>query len=98
MGVKFNVSGDLGNGNVQLSQTSDADAKPEETTKITCKGKVELSFGLRYLNNFTKATPLSPSVTLMMSNSVPLVVEYKIENVGHLRFYLAPKIDEDEEE
>lgn len=33
---------------------------------------VQLTFALRYLNFFTKATPLSPTVTLSMSADVPL--------------------------
>jgi len=94
--VKFSVSGDLGNGNIQLMQTTDADAKTEEIVKIKMKEKVELTFALKYLNSFTKATPLSMTVNLMMSNSAPLVVEYKVENMGHLRFYLAPKVDDEE--
>lgn len=32
-----------------------------------------------------------------MSPDVPLVVEYKIAEIGYIRFYLAPKIDEEEE-
>lgn len=51
----------------------------------------------RYLNSFTKATPLSAQVCLSMSADVPLVVEYKIDSMGHLRFYLAPKIDDSED-
>lgn len=31
-----------------------------------------------------------------MSAEVPLVVEYKIGEIGHIRYYLAPKIEEDE--
>jgi proliferating cell nuclear antigen len=50
---------------------------------------------LRYLNFFTKATSLSNDVTLSLSPDVPLMVEYKMEDVGNIRFYLAPKIDED---
>jgi hypothetical protein len=30
-----------------------------------------------------------------MSKDVPLMVEYKVETIGHMRFYLAPKIDEE---
>ena len=33
---------------------------------------VSLTFALRYLNYFAKATPLSPQVTLSMSQDVPL--------------------------
>ena len=58
---------------------------------------VSLTFALRYLNLFTKATPLSDSVTLSMSKDVPLVVEYRIGDMGYIRYYLAPKIEEDEE-
>jgi proliferating cell nuclear antigen len=32
-----------------------------------------------------------------MSDDVPLVCEYKIGDIGHIRYYLAPKIDDEEE-
>jgi|EP00966_Prymnesium_polylepis_P284636 proliferating cell nuclear antigen len=56
---------------------------------------VTLNFALRYLNFFTKATPLSGHVSLQLSKDVPLVVEYKMEELGHLRYYLAPKIEDE---
>ena len=56
---------------------------------------MELTFALRYLNFFTKATPLSSKVILRMSPEVPLVTEYSISDSGHVRYYLAPKIDEE---
>ena len=123
--------------------------------------QVTLTFALRYLNFFTKATPLSPQVCLSMSADVPLgeflscclcasvflffvplfrcfsisqatardmttffygclyavilsqlhngflllthmflapaVVEYKIAEMGYIRYYLAPKIEDNEE-
>ncbi|PKI46635.1 hypothetical protein CRG98_032977, partial [Punica granatum] len=42
------------------------------------------------------ATPLSNQVTLSLSSDLPVVVEYKIAEMGYIRFYLAPKIDEEE--
>ena len=42
-----------------------------------------------------QATSLSKTVTLSICNDVPLVVEYKIGDVGHIR-YLAPKIDDND--
>jgi proliferating cell nuclear antigen len=91
-GVKFTVSGDLGTGNISRKQNTSAEKK-EDRTSIDMEEPVELTFALQYLTSFTKATPLSDSVTLHMSKEVPLMVEYKVENFGHLRFYLAPKID-----
>jgi proliferating cell nuclear antigen len=60
---------------------------------IKLEEPVTLAFALRYLNFFTKATSLSSDVTLSLSPDVPLMVEYKMEELGHIRFYLAPKID-----
>jgi proliferating cell nuclear antigen len=96
-GVRFTVQGDLGTGNITLRETSKADVKPHEKVSIKIDAALELTFALTYLNNFTKATPLSPIVTLKLAPEVPLVVEYPIESGGHLRYYLAPKIDEEDE-
>ncbi|KGL89238.1 Proliferating cell nuclear antigen, partial [Charadrius vociferus] len=95
-GVKFSANGELGNGNIKLSQTSNVD-KEEEAVTIEMNEPVQLTFALRYLNFFTKATPLSPTVTLSMSADVPLVVEYKIADMGHLKYYLAPKIEDQQD-
>lgn len=43
---------------------------------------VQLTFALRYLNFFTKATPLSPTVTLSMSADVPLGKIINLLNLG----------------
>jgi proliferating cell nuclear antigen len=96
-GVRFTVEGDLGSGNITLRETSGSDAKDQDKVKIKIDAALELKFALSYLCMFAKATPLSPTVTLKLAPEVPLVVEYPIESGGHLRYYLAPKIDEDDE-
>jgi len=96
-GVKFHVNGDLGTGNVLIRQNNSADSKDEEKVLIEMEEPVELTFALRYLNFFTKATALGPTVILNMSPDVPVVVEYPIGETGHIKYYLAPKIDEDED-
>jgi len=94
-GVKFAVMGDLGTGNITCRQTSKGDMKEEEKTIVEVEEPMELTFALRYLNFFTKATPLSGTVCLRMSPDVPLVVEYGIGESGYVRYYLAPKIDDE---
>lgn len=96
-GVKFSVSGDMGSGNIQVRQSSPTADSKEEEIKIELQEPVTLTFALRYLNFFTKATSLSSQVTLSMSTNVPLVVEYRIEDMGYVRFYLAPKIVDENE-
>lgn len=94
-GVRFSVSGDLGTGNVLIRSNSTPE-KEEDQVLIDMEEPVELTFALRYLNFFTKATSLGPSVIISMSPDVPVVVEYPIEESGHIKYYLAPKIDENE--
>ena len=97
-GVRFSVTGSIGTGNILLRANAAAD-KEEDQVAIDMEEPVELNFALRYLNFFTKATPLSKTVIISMSPDVPVVVEYPFENeVGSIKFYLAPKIEEDEEE
>eukprot|EP00164_Ancoracysta_twista_P001915 GFYU01002514.1.p1 GENE.GFYU01002514.1~~GFYU01002514.1.p1 ORF type:complete len:260 (-),score=96.57 GFYU01002514.1:314-1093(-) len=94
-GVIFSASGDIGTGNITLRQTPQ-ETKAENQVSIELTEPVSLTFALNYLNQFSKATGLSDTVTLSMSDSVPLAVEYKIDNnVGHIRYYLAPKIEEE---
>jgi len=94
-GVKFSSQGDIGVGNIKLAQTANVD-KEEEAVTIEMQEPVTLNFACRYLNMFTKASCLSPQVTLSMSPEVPLNVEYKIGDIGHIRYYLAPKIEDDD--
>jgi proliferating cell nuclear antigen len=96
-GVKFATSGDIGQANVTVRQNTTVD-KEEEMVCVELQEPVSLTFALRYLNSFTKATPLSSQVILSMSKDLPVVVEYKIEDMGYVRYYLAPKIEDEETE
>eukprot|EP00735_Rhodelphis_limneticus_P009361 TRINITY_DN2705_c0_g1::TRINITY_DN2705_c0_g1_i1::g.27438::m.27438 TRINITY_DN2705_c0_g1::TRINITY_DN2705_c0_g1_i1::g.27438 ORF type:complete len:260 (+),score=88.76,sp/Q43124/PCNA_BRANA/62.55/7e-121,PCNA_N/PF00705.13/2.1e-55,PCNA_C/PF02747.10/3e-54,Rad1/PF02144.11/1.9e-06,Rad9/PF04139.8/3e-06 TRINITY_DN2705_c0_g1_i1:78-857(+) len=93
-GIKFSCKGDIGNANIHLKPK--AAEKEEDSVTIELNEPVCLAFALRYLNFFTKATSLSSQVTLSVSKEVPLRVEYKIEDIGYVRYYLAPKIDDED--
>merc|ERR1712172_115156 len=94
-GVKFSAAGDIGVGNIKLAQPANVD-KEEEAVTIEMQEPVTLTFACRYLNMFTKASCLSAQVSLSMSPDVPLVVEYNIADFGHIRYYLAPKIEDED--
>ncbi|KAL4335513.1 hypothetical protein GQ457_07G035040 [Hibiscus cannabinus] len=83
-GVKFSTAGDIGTANI-----------PEEATIIEMNSPVSLTFALRFMNSFTKATPLSNTVTISLSSELPVVVEYMIAEIGYIRFYLAPKVEDE---
>ncbi|VEL06796.1 unnamed protein product [Protopolystoma xenopodis] len=93
-GVRFSSTGDLGTGNIHLSQTANAD-KPEESVSIEMHEAVSMTYSLHYFNIFTKAAPLSSQVVLSLTENVPAVVEFTIDDIGYIRYYLAPKIEDD---
>eukprot|EP00600_Ochromonadales_sp_CCMP1393_P004923 CAMPEP_0174969952 /NCGR_PEP_ID=MMETSP0004_2-20121128/9074_1 /TAXON_ID=420556 /ORGANISM="Ochromonas sp., Strain CCMP1393" /LENGTH=258 /DNA_ID=CAMNT_0016219551 /DNA_START=29 /DNA_END=805 /DNA_ORIENTATION=+ len=93
-GIRFSSTGDLGTGNIMLKNNTAVD-KDEDAVVIDMQEPVDLNFALRYLSLFTKATALGPTVTLSLSPDIPIVVEYPVDTMGQIRYYLAPKIDEE---
>ncbi|KAF2800028.1 proliferating cell nuclear antigen [Melanomma pulvis-pyrius CBS 109.77] len=94
-GVAFKCTGDIGSGSIQLRSHTDVE-KPSNNVEIDLAEPVALTFSLKYLVNFCKASGMSESVKLCLSNEVPLLVEYGLQSNSYLRFYLAPKIGEEE--
>ncbi|KAJ4394565.1 proliferating cell nuclear antigen [Gnomoniopsis sp. IMI 355080] len=94
-GVKFACQGDIGAGAVTLRSHQNVE-KPELSIDIELSEPVSLTFSLKYLVNFCKASALSSQVKICLSNEVPLLVEYEIQGTSWLRFYLAPKIGDEE--
>ncbi|OUU49664.1 MAG: proliferating cell nuclear antigen (pcna) [Candidatus Puniceispirillum sp. TMED52] len=96
-GLKFSVQGDMGTGNIHLRDNSqNMDVKEGEMVEIRSSEACALSFSLKYLNFFAKATPLSSYVSLSMNKGIPLVTEYSLgDDMGWVRFYLAPKMDDE---
>jgi len=97
-GVVFSGKGDTVTNTVTYTQSNTVDEEDKERVFIEVKEKVNLSFAIKYITNFTKATPLCDRVRISLCNDVPLVVEYSIDDNGYLRFYLAPKVDDSAED
>ncbi|KDD72530.1 proliferating cell nuclear antigen protein, partial [Helicosporidium sp. ATCC 50920] len=93
-GIRFQTAGDIGRGVVTCQQSASSDAAAP-ATEIDMREQVCLTFALRYLNSFTKATALSPAVCIRLNSDLPVVVEYRLAEMGHVRYYLAPKIEDD---
>lgn len=83
--------GDIGNGAVTLRTHTNVE-NPDNNVEIALTEPVALTFSLKYLVNFCKASGLSKTVKLCLSNEVPLLVEYSLASSSYLRFYLAPKV------
>uniref|UniRef100_A0A915PHM1 DNA sliding clamp PCNA n=1 Tax=Setaria digitata TaxID=48799 RepID=A0A915PHM1_9BILA len=95
-GIVFTGKGDTGSSTVTYAPSKSADDDDQQAVSVDVKEPVTVNFSIKYMNHFTKATGLSDRVRLSLCNSVPVVVEYGLSENGHLRFYLAPKIDDED--
>ena len=91
--IVFSINGDIVNGDMELKENNST--RPNENIKIDVDEQVTNSFSLTFLNQFTRASLLSESVNLYMSENTPLVVDFPIGDYGSLKFYLAPKLNEE---
>lgn len=93
--VKFTSEGDSGSGSVILKPYTNLKNERESVT-ISLDDPVDLTFGLKYLNDIVKAATLSDVITIKLADKTPALFEFKMQSGGYLRFYLAPKFDDDE--
>jgi proliferating cell nuclear antigen len=76
----------------------ESDNEPSQHLELDVKENIELSFATQYLKKFTAAGPLAQTVSVSLSKDVPMVITYEIEDLGHIKYFLAPKIDDDDDE
>ena len=93
--IKFYVNNENIGGGFTL------EANDSDNTDLQCRietnSVVNLAFALRYLNMFTKASSIGQQVSLFLSKEFPLIVQYKLAELGVLKFYLAPRISDNDE-
>ncbi|EPY23028.1 proliferating cell nuclear antigen [Strigomonas culicis] len=70
--------------------------QPSIGVEVSMEEPITLSFALRFMSIFAKGSTLSDRVTLKFAKDSPCMVEFGIDNVGYLRYYLAPKVDDAE--
>ena len=92
--IRFSVAGEIASGSVTVKASLDMDEEANPTV-LEIDEPVNSAFALRYLNLFNKAASLSPTVCLKLSADTPIVVEFKIAKLGSLKYFLAPKIDDE---
>jgi len=92
--VLFAVDSEAGSGSIKLGKNENGTS--DERLNLEVNEGVTQQFAIRYLNMFNKAAPLTSHTNLCLHAEQPLVVEYRIENLGVLKYYLAPKISDEQ--
>jgi len=91
--VQFSVESEVGSGSIKIGANESGPKEEQTTLEVT--DSVQQQFAIRYLNMFNKASSLSTFTRLCLHEDQPLVVEYKIDQLGVLKYYLAPKINDE---
>jgi len=78
------TSGDIGTVELRVDQP------------ITIHGPMSASFASRYLVTFMKAANISKKIRVNLHSELPVMFEYEFAEKSFIKFYLAPKITEDD--
>ncbi|XP_026190822.1 proliferating cell nuclear antigen [Cyclospora cayetanensis] len=108
-GVKFITNGDIGRGQIVLKpREGNSDDDLDVGVDIKVNHPVSQTYAVKYLVFFSKAASLSNSCTLSLTAHRPIAVKFDIldpiqgesrssaPKLGHFKFYLAPKMDDEE--
>jgi len=80
-------SGESSFGSLQL------DFEPPQLAMHKFDSISKLIFSHPHLTRFGKVTPLASSITVSLgASSNPLMLEYNLEKIGHVQFFLAQKV------
>lgn len=86
--AKFSGKGDSGEASISVSQDE------EDSVTITAEQPSSGTYSLEYLAPVVKAVGgASETITCEFSSEKPLRVGFTISNMGHIHFYLAPRVD-----
>ena len=87
--IVLSVAGKIGEGRIVLKPSEEA------STTIKLVEPIKMMFALRYLSNFAKAETVAPVVSIILTNGCPLCVMFEHPGALRLKFFLAPKLEED---
>ncbi|CDJ38724.1 proliferating cell nuclear antigen 1, putative [Eimeria tenella] len=108
-GVKFITNGDIGGGEVVLKpREGNAEDDLDVGVDVQVRRPVSQTYAVKYLVFFAKAASLSNCCKLSLTSHRPISVKFDIldpiqgesrsaaPKLGHFKFYLAPKMDDEE--
>ena len=91
--IQFITSGDMGHVKLSLHNGTTDNTDTTNTTHIVTNTETTLTFALRYLLLFAKASALTDTVAIHLHDEAPMKLLYKICDYGELCFYIAPRYD-----
>jgi proliferating cell nuclear antigen len=84
--IVMKTSGDIGTVELRVDQP------------VTIHGTMSASFASRYLVTFMKAANISKKIRINLHSELPVMFEYEFAENSFIKFFLAPKITDDDDE
>jgi len=84
--IIMKTSGDIGTVELRVDQP------------VTIHGTMSASFASRYLVTFMKAANISKKIRVNLHSELPVMFEYEFAEKSFIKFFLAPKITDDDDE
>ena len=91
----FRCEGDFAEQETVISENNTS-MKVNKTPGSPSSGVVQGMFQLKHLVLFTKCTSLCPSIEMYLRNDFPLILRYKVANLGEVKLMLASIKNKDE--
>lgn len=82
-------------GNADASMTLE-ESSEKEGLKIEAKESVTQEIAMKYINLISKVAPLCQNVKISLGTNHPVFFDFVISDLAYIRFYIAPKIDNDQ--
>jgi proliferating cell nuclear antigen len=87
--LMFSCEGNFASQETIISETNSGMSFLKNNNEI-----IQGLYSLRYLVLFTKCTNLCNSIEMYLKNDYPLIIQYKVANLGSLKLCLAPSIED----
>ena len=84
--IIMKTSGDIGTVELRVDQP------------VTIHGTMSASFASRYLVTFLRAANISKKIRVNLHSELPVMFEYEFAENSFIKFFLAPKITDDDDE
>ena len=88
--INFTAEGDTSGSMKADLYSKDVDYVEEYGIGEDCE--TNISFSLKYINQFCQFEKLSQTIDLHLSENYPMQLKYNIDEKSHVRFMLAPKL------
>ncbi|KAF9764502.1 Proliferating cell nuclear antigen [Nosema granulosis] len=90
--IIFKQVGDTTSASMTLKNKTEEDEEPNGV-EINVSIPIKREIAMKYISTISKVVPLCSSVKIFMGEESPIFFDLSIHELGHMRYYIAPKVE-----